>query len=497
MSIFLRAWAFLVAAIAVAPMCRAEATPETELNRLIKPYSTQQIVWLNVGESYTFKLKNGVDRVVRLVSVQDHRDSVVSLVRRSDVRVEVDGKSLDLVAMPYVMPTETAGLRLQADTTSGYENISKRVQISLWDATDPIVDAKRFAFPIHNFRILSHGTQAYNEPVHLGEGDDDPAGQRFYHDYGFDMGGYEGGEAVLSAVEGTVVLFWPSRENLCSVVIQDANGLNWEHCHLYSVNAEIVMGAHVAKGQKIGLLGKSGPSGNFSHLHLGTYLNKHDLDVDNRNRRLNFYPWLVAAYQAQHPKGLLAVARPHHIALTGEKVVLDGSNSLVWGGGKIVQWRWVLPDGRNVEQAKVEATFDRPGAYVAELWVKDDQGNEDVDFCQVKVYSKDKPEKRMPHVCMTYTPTADIPTDSPVRFRFWVQGKLTGPVIIGSRDGRGLSDYIIRVDFGDGTKVDDYREYSELRHRFQKPGIHVVTAESREGGRPIVQKLKIVVATAQ
>ena len=27
------------------------------------------------------------------------------------------------------------------------------------------------------------------------------------------------------------------------------------------------------------------------------------------DRRLNLYPWYVAAYQARHPKGLLAVAQ--------------------------------------------------------------------------------------------------------------------------------------------------------------------------------------------
>ena len=101
--------------------------------------------------------------------------------------------------------------------------------------------------------------------------------------------------------------------------------------------------------------------------------------------------------------------------LTGEKVELDGSNSVAWGGNKIVQWRWILPDGQKVEQAKAEKAFDRPGAYVAELWVKDDAGNEDADFCQVKVYSKAKPEKGMPHVYMTYTPTEDIRPDQPVR----------------------------------------------------------------------------------
>jgi hypothetical protein len=487
------AWASVIVAVGLVAGSHAAETPEILLNRLIKPYSTQQIVWLDVNESHKFKLNSGEERAVRLVSVEDHRDSVVKLVRRSDVRVEIDGRPLDLVSMPYVMPTEAAGVRIQADTTSGCGNISKRVQLSLWDASDPIVDTKRFAFPIGDFRFLSHGTQCYNEPVHLGAGDDDPAGQVFYHDYGFDMGGFEAGESVLSAVEGKVILFWPSRENLCSIVVQDANGLNWEHCHLHSTLPEIVMGAHVAKGQKIGLLGRSGPSGNFSHLHLGTYLTKQDLDVDNRNRRLNLYPWFVTAYQAQHRKGLCAVARPHHIALTGEKVVLDGSNSLAWGGRKITEWRWVMPDGREVKQAAAAVTFDRPGAYVAVLRVRDDQGGEDVDFCQTKVYSKDKPQKRMPHIYMTYAPTADVRTGWPVRFRFWVQGKSTGPIIVGSGDGRGLSDYTIQVDFGDGTKVDNYREYSELPHRFQEPGIHVVTAECREGGKPIVQKLKVVV----
>jgi hypothetical protein len=468
----------LIAAMGVAATCGGEATPESEVNRLIRPYSTQQIVWLDVNESYTFKLKGGGERVIRLVSAEDRRDSVVKLVRRSDVRVEVDGRPLVLVSMPYVMPTEFAGLRIQVDTTSGYGNISKRVQLSLWDATDPIVNTKRFVFPLRNFRLLSHGTQAYNEPVHLGAGDDDPAGQVFYHDYGLDMAGYEAGETVLSAVDGKVVLFWPSREDLCSIVIQDANGLNWEHCHLHSTLPEIVIGARVAKGQPIGLLGRSGPSGNFSHLHLGTYLNKHDLDVDNRNRRLNYYPWLVTAYKAQHPKGLCAVARPHQIVVTGEKIVLDGSNSLAWGGNKIVAWRWILPNGQEVRDPKVETALDRPGAYVAALWVKDDGGNEDLDFCQVKVYSKEKPEKATPHIFMTCTPTENVRPDQPVRFRFWVQGHAGGP---------------IKVDFGDGTKLDDYKSYTELTHRFKTPGIHVVTAQGEANGRPIVQKLKVVV----
>jgi hypothetical protein len=226
------------------------------------------------------------------------------------------------------------------------------------------------------------------------------------------------------------------------------------------------------------MLGKTGPSGNFSHLHLGSYLTQHDLDVDNRDKRLNLYPWLVAAYQAQHPKGLVAIARPHHQVRTGESVDFDGSNSLAWGGGRIVEWRWAFPDGQTVRQAKATKTFERPGAYVAALWVKDDKGAEDVDFCQVKVFSKPTAEPAMPHIFMTYTPTQNIRPDQPVTFRFWFQGSGGGP---------------IKVNFGDGTRIADYQSNTEVQHAFKKPGIHVVTAQCEAAGKPIMQKLKVVV----
>jgi hypothetical protein len=468
----------LAALIGIAATLRGAESPEEELNRQIKSCSTQHIAWLDANETDTFKLKDGTQRTIRLVSIEEHRDSVVNLMRRAEVRLEIDGRPLDLVCEPYQLPVETAGLRLQADSTAGWGNIRKQVQLSLWDATDPIVDTKRFAFPILNHQLFSHGTQAYNEPVHIGAGDDDPSGQRFYHDYGFDVAGYEGGEKILSAVEGKVIYFWPSREDVCSILVEDSLGLIWEHCHLCAIEPEIVLGTHVVAGQKIGTLGKNGPSGNLAHLHLGTYQTRHDMNVDNRNRRLNLYPWLVAAYQAQHPQGLFAAARPHHTVLTGEKVIFDGSHSLAWGGKKIIEWRWVLPDGQTVKQLRAERTFDKPGAHVVALWVKDDQGAEDVDFCQVKVYSRENPEKGIPHIYMSYTPTEDIRPGNLVRFQFWLQGAGGGP---------------IRVDFDDGTHIDNYPQYSEFSHRFKTPGIHIITAQCEAAGMPIVQKLKVIV----
>jgi murein DD-endopeptidase MepM/ murein hydrolase activator NlpD len=331
------------------------ATPDEDLNRLVRLYSTQQIVGLDVDETFPFKLKSGAERVIRLVSLREHRDSVIHLVRRADVRVQIDGHAVDLVCAPYVMPTETAGLRIQADTTSGWVKIPKKVQFSAWDANEPIVDTKRFGFPIRNYRLFSHGTQAFNEPVHLGAGDGDPAGQRFYHNYGFDQAGFEGREEVVCAAEGKVVAFWPSREDLCSVLVQDRNGLVWEYGHLCAAAAKIVLGAPVTQGQKIGILGRTGPSGNFSHLHLGMYLSRDHMGADKPSRRLNLYPWVVAAYRAQHPKGLFAVARPHQACLLGRRS--HGSRQgqvvgahLLWIAGQLLG---AAPDDPNRRQPEL------------------------------------------------------------------------------------------------------------------------------------------------
>jgi len=447
--------------------------PEPDIADEIKGYSSQKVIYLDSGETYAFKLKNGAERVIKLVSVQEHRDSVIKLIRRADVRVEIDGKPLDLVCAAYVMPTETAGLRIQADTTSGWlPKNPKRVQFSIWDATDPIVDTKRFGFPIRNYRLFSHGTQAYNEPVHLGAGDDDPTGQKFHHNYGFDLAGYDGGEEIVSATDGKV--------DVCNngykwVGIADGQGYGWAYAHLASIEPGIAVGTRVTRGQKIGMLGRTGGSGNFSHLHFGR--------TGAGTRMLNWYPWIVTAYQAEHPKGLFAVARPHQIVLTGEKVVLDGSNSLVFGGRRIVAWRWEFHDGRVVTQAKSEKVYDKPGAYIATLWVKDDSGTEDVDFCQVKVFSSSNIESGMPHIFMTYTPTEDVRTDQQVRFKFWFQGK---------KDGNGP----IKVVFDDGTQMADYKSYKEFTHSFKTPGFHIVTAQCEADGMPITNKLKVVVQSA-
>jgi hypothetical protein len=473
-------------ALAILGAARSHSSlSEEALNRLVSAYSAQRVIGLNVGESCTFQLRSGGRRVLKLVAVREHRDSVVNLMRQADVQVEIDGKPLTLVCEPYTMPTETAGLRVLADSTAAWGNVPKAVQFSLWDAADPIVDTNRFGFPVSHYRFFSHPTQCYNEPVHIGERDGDPVGQRFYHDYGFDMVGYEGKEDVVSAIEGKVALFWPDKQGgPSSVVVQDMYGFYWSYAHLQSLAPGIVLGAHVHRGQKIGVLGKTGPSSNSSCCHLGSYmtvpLERRPVAAD-MDHRLNLYPWYVAAYQAQHPKGLLAVARPHRVALTGEDVVLDSSHSLAWGGNRIVERRWVLPDGSIVTNHQARFNLPKPGAYVATLWVKDNEGNEDVDFCQIKVFSKSRAEANMPHLFLTYTPTEDLHPKTPIAVRLWFQGANGGP---------------ISLEFDDGVRISDYQQYTEVQHSFDLPGVHILTAQSKAAGNPITAKIKVVVNPA-
>lgn len=138
------------------------------LNKVIDKYSQQEIICLDVNEEYQFTLNDGSKRAIHLLSVEEYSDSVVGMIRKAKVKVQINGKQLDLICAPYIMPTEFGGIRIQADTTSKWLSIPKRVQFSVWDASNPIVNTEKFGFPIRNYLLFSHGMQAYNEVVHLG-----------------------------------------------------------------------------------------------------------------------------------------------------------------------------------------------------------------------------------------------------------------------------------------------------------------------------------------
>jgi hypothetical protein len=233
------------------------------------------------------------------------------------VQLEIDGKSIALICAPYVMPTQTAGLRVQVDTTSAWLGIPKRVQLSLWDATDPIVDTNLFAFPLPGYRLFSHGMQAYNEPVHLGDRDGDPVGQRFYHNYGVDLAGYEGRQKVVSCISGVVVKADPDAGDLA---IKDDRGLILHFGHLDSILTES-RPVHASSGAMGRHAGPARGLGNFSHLHVGIFLSESDLAAERPSRNLNLYPARRRVPGCVQPRSACGRRSPPHRVYRGHPSV--------------------------------------------------------------------------------------------------------------------------------------------------------------------------------
>lgn len=437
-------------------------------------YSAQQFVYLNPGETHFFRLRDGSEKRIQLVSVKEYQDSVIHLTRWAEVKIDIDGKPIELTCSPYCLPTETQGIRIQADTTSAWLDIPKRVQFSVWDAQDPVVDTNLFCFPLPEYRLFSHGVQSYNEPVHLGHRDGDPEGQRFYHNYGVDLAGYEGRQKVVSCMDGVVVQVNPQEGDLS---IRDDRGFILYFGHLDSILTNISVGSRVHRGQWVGMLGKRGASGNFSHLHIGAFLSQTAMAEGNLNRNLNLYPWLIAAYQKESDIPLYAVARPHYTVLTGESACFDGSNSISIQANT-TSFRWEFHDGTIVNGPKVDKVYDKAGCYSACLWIEDNHGNRDVDFCTVKVFSRSGPEDVIPTLFVTFYPSAGIFVEDPVNFRIWPQGEEIEN---------------IRIDFGDGTMIQNYRPDSAVTHIFKTSGIHIVSFTATAGKLPIMHKVKVIV----
>ena len=448
------------------------------LNRIIRPWSKQQIVSLNPGESYRFKLSDGTEKEIRLGDVREERDTVIKLVRRAEVELEIDGQPLELVCAPYVMPTEMNGIRVQADITSGMlPELPKKVSLSIWDARDPVVDTEEFVFPLADYRLFSHSLQAYNEVVWLGVNDGDPQGVTARHSYGIDIAAFEDAVDVLAVADGVVLDLYPDTRNPYAALIESKNGVVWEYGHMNSVQSEVREGSAVHKGQIIGKVGKRGYSGNFSHLHLGLHPSRGHRAAVIRTQRLNFFPWILTAYRARYPQALFALAGTHQVIRTGETCSFDASHSLAFDGSA-VSYRWQFHDGETVEQVRAQKAYHKPGVYIAELWIEDDKGRRDVDFCRIKVFPGNSSVSGIPTLFMTHSPTTGITPGQPVNFRCWLQAEKDAPILL---------------DFGDGSPPQDYTSYSEVKHAFEKPGVYVISANTTASGMPITQKQKVLV----
>lgn len=460
------------------------------------------IVDLAVGESVVYKLKDGAEKKITLLAVHETRDVFRHAVRYAEVQVDVDGTQAAIPVALYNLPRVVNGVKIDAAVTRGYLGNSSDPEIwalqpkadarlRFWDPDQPLLEPGTFGYPVKQ-RWFASDTQMANDPCFV-DGGEDPDRKSIYYHYGLDIGGYDHWVPVLAATDGEVIsAAGEVSERLTEnekaavsprydvVYLKDARGWVYRYSHFSAILPHVQVGQKVKMGEWIGILGKEGASGGWSHLHF-------DIQGTEGSERglINGYPFLVEAYLREHPGALLAVARPHKLVRAGDEVELDGSNSIS-DGHTIVSYEWQFQDGTTASGPKVKRSYSKPGAYSEILRVKDSQGNEDVDFAVVHVLAGENTRDYLhPSIHATYYPTEGIKPGDEVYMKartFRVQG--------------GKEHW----DFGDGSTgvTCSMNDYASISHHYDKPGLYIATVtRDSDNGTSATARLKIIVESKQ
>ena len=96
--------------------------------------------------------------------------------------------------------------------------------------------------------------------------------------------------------------------------LRDGRGWYYRYSHLAEFDPALKLGDTVKMGQPIGLLGKEGGSGGWTHLHFGIWCKM----PSGRWGSLDGYCFFWQAYHSKNDTQLQAVARPHRLIWAGD-----------------------------------------------------------------------------------------------------------------------------------------------------------------------------------
>jgi PKD domain/Peptidase family M23 len=461
-----------------AAIAHAAGPPEPTRTPIVR------VVDLNLGEQANVTLADGKTATVKLLDLVEVRDEIRNAVRKAQVKVEVNGQAATLTSGMYNLPNTVGGVQIDCSITSGllsnstqdHWGLMKAARLRLWPAGSPWIEPGTFVYPAKQ-RWFASGTQMANEPVHV-DGGEVPKDKKIYYHAGLDIGGAEGMTEVVAATAGLVVSAGlnrlpgyegtPADPRYDVVYLLDDQGWFYRYSHLFSIDDAIKPGGSAKLGQKIGLLGKEGGSGGWSHLHFEIVSRQPSGQWGTQEG----YAFLWEAYQRRYVPKVTAVARPHAFVTTGQTAVLDGSKSKSQSGA-IARYDWTFTDGNTASGAKVERSYARAGMYSEILKVTDSEGNVDYDFATVHVVDRDQPEPVPPTIQAAFSPTMGIRPGDAVTFKVRT---------FRTTDGEEA------WDFGDGSptvKVKSDGNVNSLakdgfaitEHRYAKAGDYIVRVE--------------------
>jgi ribosomal protein S6E (S10) len=445
-----------------------------------------RVVDLDIGETQQVELANGERVQVKLISVDEQRDSIVKAVRRAQVTVSVDGTEVELVSATYHLPITVGGVQIDCSITGGYNSngrpsswgLDKDARLRLWPAGSPLIQPETFGYPAKQ-KWFATMTQMANVPTYV-DGGEDPQRTNIYYHSGLDIGGTEGKVEVVAATDGLVVSAGgdvlsghkddtPVAPRYDVVYLRDQRGWYYRYSHLKEIDPEIKPGRLISRGSRIGLLGKEGGSGGWTHLHF---------EIKSRQPSGKWgtqagYAFLWQAYQQQYQPRIVAVARPHHFLLTGEDVVLDASKSWAAAEGAL-KYEWLLSDGTVELGDKIDRTYREAGSYSEIVKVTDVQGNTSYDFAIVQVVDSKETDRKPPTVHPTYYPTTGIrPGD---RVTFTVRSFRTK--VPKERWDFGDGSEPVEVQSDGNAEMHNPNGYAVTTHAFAKSGDYIVRVES-------------------
>jgi murein DD-endopeptidase MepM/ murein hydrolase activator NlpD len=459
-----------------------------------------RVIDLDVGQTRQVALHDGAEATVTLVELTEKRDSVRNAVRKAQVKVEVNGETTSLVSSTYHLPTAVGGVQIDCPVTKGYiQNSSKAnawglvkdARLRLWPAESSWIRPGTFIYPVKQ-KWFASDTQMANVPCYV-NACDIPARKDIYYHYGLDFGGSEGMVVVVAATDGLVVSAGshvldghedtPVSPRYDVVYILDDRGWYYRYSHLQMIATPVIPGKRVKMGQRIGLIGKEGGSGGWSHLHF---------DIKCRQPSgmwgtQNGYAFIWQAYQQQYSPEIIAVARPHHLAYTGETVRLDASKS--WTkADSIAEYEWTFCDGTEANGSRIERVYERAGEYSEIVKVTDSAGNSAYDFAVVYVIDRKHPERVPPAIHANYYPTFGLRVGDEVTFKVRSFATQHGEEEWDFGDG----SVAVRVQSDGNADQHNPAGYAITRHRYDKAGDYIVTVRrSDEHGCEAVGHLHV------
>jgi hypothetical protein len=470
-----------------------------------------RVVDLNVGETTQLELCNGQRVELKLLNLRETRDPIRQAVRSAKVTVKVDGEEITLESGMYNLPRRVAGVQIDCSITKGYNSngipsfwgLDKDARLRLWPADSPLLSPGSLIYPVDQ-RWFATRTWFDNEPV---DGGTKILPKIYYHS-GLDIGGSERQVKVIAATDAVVVSSGedvlpeyllkggatakygqgksPVAPRSDVVYLKDGRGWFYRYSHLHKINDAIRPGRIIDQGTEIGLLGKKGSSGGWSHLHF---------EIKSRQPSGKWgtqagYAFLWEAYRSQYKPQLVANTRRKSFLMAGDDATLDGSKSYS-ATDSIRDYEWTFSDGTIASGSSVTRTYDRPGVFSEILKVTDEAANVDYDFAEVHVLDPKQPDLYVPRIHAAYWPSLGNRVNDPITFKVRSFGNQERNEV---------------WDFGDGSppvsvKSDGNAEqqakdgYAITHHTYQQPGDYLVRVQrSRNDGVTATARLHVRVA---